>query len=202
LFNYHSLASISEEPGPVRVAEQSDSNRNTSNLNISPKLSKDRVKSKVNRSSVTNSTQLRRSPRKKVSTASIINKSYRSGLYKPLSNIAVTDGRSSICSGENSSVISRKSLTDSSRYGFKQGKGINANSEVDEKGDSRTTRSGRLIESPSETSTGPKPKIDNTVVASRNAEETFKKKLREAVYDALGEQKISEDNKVRTIGSS
>ena len=142
---------------------------------------------------------MRRSPRKKVSTAAIINKSYRSGLYKPLANIAVTDGRSSICSGENVSVISRKSLTESSRYGFKQSKGIDAKSEVDEKGDTRTTRSGRLIESPSETPTDPKSKLDNTVVASKNAEETFKKKLREAVYDALCEQKISEDNKVTPI---
>ena len=71
--------------------------------------------------------------------------------------------------------------------------------DIDEKGDIRTTRSGKLIESPPGTTTDLKPKLDNIVAANRNAEETFKKKLREAVYDALCEQRITEDNKVILI---
>ena len=140
---------------------------------------------------------MRRSPRKKVSTAAVINNSFRPGFSKPPSSIVVPDTRSSIYSGDTNSIISsRKSHTDPSRHGIKQGKRIETKLELDETGDSRTTRSGRLIESPSEIPSDAKSKINNTVTSNRNAEETFKKKLREAVYDALAEQDIKEDNKV------
>ena len=142
-----------------------------------------------------NPTQLRRSPRKKVSTASVINENYRFGPNKALSNISVADGRSSIYSnGDTNSVVStKKSLPDSSRNYTKQAReNCDDKIELDEKGDTPSTRSRRLRKNLVEDQ-GSKLTSE---ISCGNSDENFKIKLRNAVYDALIDKSIDKENKV------
>ena len=165
-------------------------------MNVEPSFNKHEVNHK-RKSYGPNTTQLRRSPRKKVSTTSVVNyNTYRSGIQKQFINIAPGDG-TSIYSGDTNSIISnRRSLPGSTYQCSKKDKETCDKSIIDEKGDSRATRSGRTLGNVSSNSKGDNVIHNNTVLSNGNSDDNFKQKLRNAVYDALKGKDICEDHKV------
>ena len=110
---------------------------------------------------------------------------------------ALADERSSVYSGDTNSVISnKKSLPNSGRSCAKQGKDDIDGSKLDinERGDNRSTRSGRLRGSAAGLAQVQNSQAHNLTCG--NANENFKQKLRNAVYDALISKEIGKDNKV------
>ena len=174
----------------VKVDSTQNSTRNNSDTSVNKHEIKNRRKSLG-----PNITQLRRSPRKKVSTASIVSRNtFRSSAQKPVINIAAGDAES-IYSGDTNSIISnRRSLPGSTYHSSKKEK-EHDKPYVDERGDSRATRSGRTLGT--EAYVANENKVNkSTVPTGANSEDNFKQKLRNAVYDALKEKNICEDNKV------
>ena len=148
-----------------------------------------------------NITQLRRSPRKKVSTASIVShNTYRSGIQKPTINIGPSGDAGSIYSGDTSSIISnRRSLPGSTHQFSKKEKELEHKTAFIEREDSRATRSGRTSSSILNSHDSSKTGHNNTALSTGNSDENFKQKLRNAVYDALKEKDICENDKVSKI---
>ena len=165
-------------------------------MNAEPSLKTQEAKNK-RKSYGPNTTQLRRSPRKKVSTASIVNyNTYRSGIKKPLINIASGDGVS-LYSGDTNSIISnRRSLPGSTYQCAKKDKEACDRLAVDERGDSRATRNNRTLGNSSNNSKDDKVIHNSTVLSNGISEDNFKQKLRNAVYDALKGKDICEEHKV------
>ena len=190
---------ISETTGAIKDGDQAESTKTTrshpTKSSLDPKLNRN-SQIKSDQSNVSNPTQLRRSPRKKVSTASIVNAAYRTERAKLLPSNTVADGRSSVYSGDTNSVISnKKSLPNSGRSCAKQGNDEIDGSKLDinERGDNRATRSGRL-----RGNTAGVTQVQNSQAhnLTGNVNENFKQKLRNAVYDALISKEIGKDNKV------
>ena len=148
-----------------------------------------------------NITQLRRSPRKKVSTASIVShNTYRSGIQKPTINIGPSGDAGSIYSGDTNSIISnRRSLPGSTHQFSKKEKELEHKTAFIEREDSRATRSGRTSSSILNSHDSSKTVHNNTALSTGNPDENFKQKLRNAVYDALKEKDICENDKVSKI---
>ena len=148
-----------------------------------------------------NITQLRRSPRKKVSTASIVShNTYRSGIQKPTINIGPSGDAGSVYSGDTNSIISnRRSLPGSTHQLSKKEKELEHKTAVIEREDSRATRSGRTSASILNSHDSSKTVHNNTALSTGNPDENFKQKLRNAVYDALKEKDICENDKVSKI---
>ena len=165
--------------------------------NSDPSTNRYEIKNK-RKSHGTNVTQLRRSPRKKVSTASIVSRNaFRSGVQKPVINIGAGDAGSTY-SGDTNSIISNRRSLPSSTYQYSK-KEFDDKSNTDEKRESRATRSSRILENAANISNETKGVNSSTVMSGGSSEDNFKQKLRNAVYDALKGKDICEDNKVRFV---
>ena len=144
-----------------------------------------------------NPAQLRRSPRKKVSTASMASNGYNRILNRANNDASLADGRSSIYSGDGDSVTSsKKGLPPSSSKYSKISKEKSEIIETDEKGDTVTKKIEKIKDNCSEDSKHNRAKLSNANCGTVASQENFKKKLRSAVFDALAEKKIDQNNKV------
>ena len=180
----------------IKTGVKMDSAQNPARQNSEPSTHKHEAKNK-RKSHGSNITQLRRSPRKKVSTASIVSRNvFRSGAQKPVINIGAGDAES-IYSGDTNSIISnRRSLPGSTyQYPIKE---FDDRSNTDEKRDYRATRSSRILGNAANIAKESKG-VNSTVMGGGSSEDNFKQKLRNAVYDALKGKDICEDNKVRFV---
>ena len=165
--------------------------------NSEPSTNKYETKNK-RKSHGSNITQLRRSPRKKVSTASIVSRNaFRSGVQKPVINIGSGDAGSTY-SGDTNSIISNRRSLPTSTYQYSQ-KEFDDKSNTDEKRESRATRSSRILGNAANISNENKGANISTVMSGGSSEDNFKQKLRNAVYDALKGKDICEDNKVSLV---
>ena len=123
---------------------------------------------------------------------------YNRILNRANNDASLADGRSSIYSGDGGSVASgKKGLPlPSSKYS-KISKEKSEIIETDEKGDTGTKKIEKIKENCSEDSKNNRARSSNVNCATGAAQENFKKKLRSAVFDALAEKKIDQNNKVR-----
>ena len=141
---------------------------------------------------------MRRSPRKKVSTASIVSRNaFRSGVQTPGINIGAGDAGSTYSGDTNSIISNRRSLPGSTyRYPLKE---FDDKSNTDGKRESRATRSSRILGNAANIANESKGLNSSIVMSGGNSEDNFKQKLRNAVYDALKGKDICENNKVRFL---
>ena len=123
---------------------------------------------------------------------------YNRILNRANNDASLADGRSSIYSGDGDSVkSSKKGLPPSSSKYSKISKEKSEIIETDEKGDTGTKKIDKIKENCSEDSKNNRARSSNVNCATGAAQENFKKKLRSAVFDALAEKKIDQNNKVR-----
>jgi len=122
---------------------------------------------------------------------------YNRILNRANNDASLADGRSSIYSGDGGSVASSKKglPLPSSKYS-KISKEKSEIIETDEKGDTGTKKIEKIKDNCSEDSNN-RARSSNVNCATGAAQENFKKKLRSAVFDALAEKKIDQNNKVR-----
>lgn len=123
---------------------------------------------------------------------------YNRILNRANNDASLADGRSSIYSGDGGSVASSKKRLPlpSSQYSkiYKEKSEI---IETDEKGDTGAQKIEKIKDNCSEDSKNNRARSSNVNCATGAAQENFKKKLRSAVFDALAEKKIDQNNKVR-----
>ena len=181
----------------IKTGMKEESAQKPTGQNSDPSTNRYEMKNK-RKTHGTNITQLRRSPRKKVSTASIVSRNaFRSGVQKPVINIGAGDAGSTY-SGDTNSIISNRRSLPSSTYQYPK-KEFDDKSNTDEKRESRATRSSRILENAANISNETKGVNSSTVMSGGSSEDNFKQKLRNAVYDALKGKDICEDNKVRLV---
>ena len=148
------------------------------------------IQTRDNSNNVQNPSQPRRSPRKKVSVA------YRSAPAKPSTSIVLSDGKASIhTSDTNSTISNKKQLPNSSKkYLNHKRTEVDCKTEINERGDNHTTRSGKsrgnvVLDREQNSQT-------QNVTSSDGNNDNFKKKMRNAVYDALVAKNIDKEHKV------
>ena len=128
----------------------------------------------------------------------MVSNGYNRILNRANNDASLADGRSSIYSGDGGSVASSiKGLPlPSSKYS-KISKEKSEIIETDEKGDIGIKKIEKIKDNCSEDSKNNRARSSNVNCATGAAQENFKKKLRSAVFDALAEKKIDQNNKVR-----
>ena len=181
----------------IKTGVKEETAQKPTGQNSDPSTNRYEIKNK-RKSHGTNITQLRRSPRKKVSTASIVSRNaFRSGVQKPVINIGAGDAGSTY-SGDTNSIISNRRSLPTSTYQYSQ-KEFDDKSNTDEKRESRATRSSRILGNAANISNETRGVNSSTVISGGSSEDNFKQKLRNAVYDALKGKDICEDNKVSFV---
>ena len=174
------------------------------NPKLESKINSRNTSNKGDRYNLPNPAQLRRSPRKKMSTTSMINAAYRTGgvgegrSQKTSARSLAADGASSLCSGDTNSVISdKKSLPSTNQNDLKHGKGENGSMlTMSERGDASNNQSTRSLRLTEGGEVGSSKVNQAKKAANLQADQAFLKKLRNAVYDALIGKNIEQGNKL------